>query len=139
MSWYFFGGFSAYLMLPSGRQSNHSGWDLIQGWSGEHWMAKSSAISSPSARAAATSRAIARAVGARTDARHRIGDIGGQQRLRELRGIGFGVELAKPAFDQALVRFRGGAERGFDECQALDQLERDVLLRRLLLDDILPP
>ena len=47
MSSYFFGGFSAYLIVPSGRQSNHSGCSLIQGWSGEHWMAKSSAISRP--------------------------------------------------------------------------------------------
>jgi hypothetical protein len=47
MSSYFFGGFSANLIVPSGRQSNHSGCSLIHGWSGEHWMAKSSAISSP--------------------------------------------------------------------------------------------
>ncbi len=56
MSSYFFGGFSAYLIVPSGRQSNHSGCCLIQGWSGEHWMAKSSAISRPCACAAATRR-----------------------------------------------------------------------------------
>ncbi len=41
MSSYFFGGFSANLIVPSGRQSNHSGCSLIHGWSGEHWMAKS--------------------------------------------------------------------------------------------------
>ena len=52
MSSYFFGGFSAYLIVPSGRQSNHSGCSLIQGWSGEHWIAKSIAISSPWSRAA---------------------------------------------------------------------------------------
>ena len=56
MSSYFFGGFSANLIEPSGRQSNHSGCCLIQGWSGEHWMAKSSAISSPCAWAASTRR-----------------------------------------------------------------------------------
>src|SRR5215203_7002373 len=56
MSSYFFGGFSANLIDPSGRQSNHSGCSLIQGWSGEHWIAKSSAISRPCACAASTSR-----------------------------------------------------------------------------------
>ena len=56
MSSYFFGGFSANLMLPSGRQSNHSGCSLIHGWSGEAFKAMSSAISSPCSRAAATSR-----------------------------------------------------------------------------------
>ena len=56
MSSYFLGGFSAYLMVPSGRQSNHSGCSLIHGWSGEHWIAKSSAISRPCAWAASTSR-----------------------------------------------------------------------------------
>ena len=44
-------------MVPSGRQSNHSGCSLIQGWSGEHWMAKSSAISRPCACAASTQAA----------------------------------------------------------------------------------
>ena len=39
MSSYFLGGFSAYLIEPSGRQSNHSGCSLIQGWSGAAWMA----------------------------------------------------------------------------------------------------
>ena len=56
MSSYFFGGFSAYLIVPSGRQSNHSGCSLIHGWSGEALSAMSSAISSPCSRAAATSR-----------------------------------------------------------------------------------
>ena len=50
MSSYFFGGFSAYLIEPSGRQLNHSGCSRSQGWSGEHWIAKSSAISSPFSR-----------------------------------------------------------------------------------------
>ena len=56
MSSYFFGGFSAYLIVPSGRQSNHSGCSLIHGWSGEALSAMSSAISSPCSRAAATRR-----------------------------------------------------------------------------------
>ena len=56
MSWYFFGGFSAYLSVPSGRRWNHSGCSFSHGWSGEHWIAKSSAISMPSSRARATSR-----------------------------------------------------------------------------------
>ena len=56
MSWYFFGGFSAYLIVPSGRWKNHSGCSRTQGWSGEHWMAKSSATSRPRARARATKR-----------------------------------------------------------------------------------
>src|SRR6266542_4161983 len=56
MSWYFFGGFSAYLMLPSGRWKNHSGCSRTQRWSGEHWIAKSSATSSPSRCAASTNR-----------------------------------------------------------------------------------
>ena len=34
MSWYFFGGFSAYAMVPSGRVVNHSGCSVTHGWSG---------------------------------------------------------------------------------------------------------
>ena len=59
MSWYFLGGFSAYLRVPSGRCSNHSGCSVSQGWSAEHWMAKSRAMSSPSRRASATMRSKA--------------------------------------------------------------------------------
>src|SRR6478609_1188989 len=55
MSWYFFGGFSAYFSVPSGRRWNHSGCSFSHGWSGEHWIAKSSAISIPSFFASATS------------------------------------------------------------------------------------
>ena len=47
MSWYFFGGFSAYAIVPSGRWWNHSGCFCTQGWSGEHCSAKSSATSRP--------------------------------------------------------------------------------------------
>ena len=47
MSWYFFGGFSAYAMVPSGRTVNHSGCSATHGWSGAHWSAKSSATSMP--------------------------------------------------------------------------------------------
>lgn len=54
MSWYFFGGFSAYAIVPSARWRNHSGCFSTQGWSGEHWSAKSSAISRSSSRARAT-------------------------------------------------------------------------------------
>ena len=56
MSWYFLGGFSAYWMLPSARFLNHSGCSPIQGWSGAHWKAMSSAMSMSSPRAAATRR-----------------------------------------------------------------------------------
>ena len=55
MSWYFLGGFSAYLSVPSGRRLNHSGCSFSHGWSGEHWIAKSSAISIAEPLAAATS------------------------------------------------------------------------------------
>ena len=55
MSWYFFGGFSAYLSVPSGRRWNHSGCSLSHGWSGEQLIAKSSAMSMPCSAAAATS------------------------------------------------------------------------------------
>src|SRR3954451_13760825 len=55
MSWYFLGGFSAYLSVPSGRRLNHSGCSFNHGWSGEHWIAKSSAISIPCSFASATS------------------------------------------------------------------------------------
>jgi hypothetical protein len=34
MSWYFFGGFSAYAMVPSARVVNHSGCSVTHGWSG---------------------------------------------------------------------------------------------------------
>ena len=34
MSWYFFGGFSAYAIVPSGRVVNHSGCSVTHGWSG---------------------------------------------------------------------------------------------------------
>src|SRR5659263_706299 len=54
MSWYFFGGFSAYAMLPSTRVVNHSGWAVTHGWSGEHCSARSRATSRPSSRARAT-------------------------------------------------------------------------------------
>ena len=57
MSWYFLGGFSAYLIVPSGRTENHSGCSRTYGWSGEHCSATSSAISSPAARADSTKRA----------------------------------------------------------------------------------
>src|SRR5665648_1284211 len=56
MSWYFFGGFSAYAMLPSTRVVNHSGWAVTQGWSGEHCRARSRATSRPSSRARATKK-----------------------------------------------------------------------------------
>ncbi|CFP65603.1 Uncharacterised protein [Bordetella pertussis] len=51
------GGFSACRIEPSARCSNQSGWRCSQGWSGEHWIAKSSATSMPCAAAACTSRA----------------------------------------------------------------------------------
>ena len=54
MSWYFFGGFSAYWMVPSGRMMNQSGCSVTQGWSGEHWKAMSSASSMPLSRVAET-------------------------------------------------------------------------------------
>ena len=47
MSWYFFGGFSAYLIVPSGECRNHSGWARTCGWSGAAWMARSIASSMP--------------------------------------------------------------------------------------------
>ncbi len=46
-SWYFLGGFSAYCTVPSGRQLNHWGCSFTYGWSWEHWIAKSIAISIP--------------------------------------------------------------------------------------------
>src|SRR5438477_3869188 len=52
--------FSAYLSVPSGRRWNHSGCSFSHGWSGEHWIAKSSAISIPTSRARATSRSKSR-------------------------------------------------------------------------------
>ena len=50
MSWYFFGGFSAYAIVPSARVVNHSGCSVTQGWSGEHCSAMSSATSRPMPR-----------------------------------------------------------------------------------------
>ena len=47
MSWYFFGGFSAYAMVPSARVVNHSGCAVAHGWSGAACRAKSSATSRP--------------------------------------------------------------------------------------------
>lgn len=41
-------------MDPSERWWNHSGCSVTQGWSGEHWRAKSSAISIRRVRAVAT-------------------------------------------------------------------------------------
>ena len=57
MSWYFLGGFSAYFSVPSGRWRNHSGCSLSHGWSGEHWMARSSAMSMPVLRGGGAQRA----------------------------------------------------------------------------------
>ena len=54
MSWYFFGGFSAYAIVPSARVVNHSGCSRAHGWSGAHCSAKSSATSMPSSRVRAT-------------------------------------------------------------------------------------
>src|ERR1700693_5921643 len=54
MSWYFFGGFSAYAMVPSGSTVNQSGCSVTHGWSGAHCSARSSATSNPCSRAAAT-------------------------------------------------------------------------------------
>src|ERR1700733_2654203 len=62
MSWYFFGGFSAYWIEPSGRMTNQSGCSATQGWSGEHWKAMSSASSIPRLRVAATSELKSRRV-----------------------------------------------------------------------------
>ena len=47
MSWYFFGGFSAYWIVPSGRWANHVGCSVTHGWSGVHWKAMSRASSMP--------------------------------------------------------------------------------------------
>ena len=54
MSWYFFGGFSAYATVPSGRIVNHSGCSVTHGWSGAHCSARSRATSRPSSCARAT-------------------------------------------------------------------------------------
>src|ERR1700674_4346831 len=56
MSWYSLGGFSAYLIEPSGRWRNHCGCSRTHGWSGEHWIAKSSATSIPRRLAAELKR-----------------------------------------------------------------------------------
>ena len=53
MSWYFLGGFSAYLSVPSGRRKNQSGCSFSHGWSGEQLIARSSAMSMSSSAAAA--------------------------------------------------------------------------------------
>ena len=55
MSWYFFGGFSAYWIVPSGRWANHSGCSVTHGWSGVHWKAMSRASSMPRSRHAEAS------------------------------------------------------------------------------------
>ena len=54
MSWYFFGGFSAYAIEPSGRVVNHSGCSATHGWSGAACRARSRATSMPSSRVRAT-------------------------------------------------------------------------------------
>lgn len=54
MSWYFFGGFSAYAIEPSARLLNHSGCCFTHGWSGEALSARSRATSSPRLFALAT-------------------------------------------------------------------------------------
>src|SRR5664279_3405612 len=54
MSWYFFGGFSEYAIVPSARVVNHCGCSVTHGWSGEAFNARSSAISSPRLLAVAT-------------------------------------------------------------------------------------
>ena len=51
MSWYFFGGFSAYAMVPSASTVKNSGCSLAHGWSGAACSAKSRAISRPSSLA----------------------------------------------------------------------------------------
>ncbi len=54
MSWYFFGGFSAYAIEPSAALVNHSGCSATHGWSGAHCSARSSATSRPSSPALRT-------------------------------------------------------------------------------------
>ena len=54
MSWYFFGGFSAYAIVPSARTVNHSGCSSTHGWSGAACSARSMATSMPSSRVRAT-------------------------------------------------------------------------------------
>ena len=51
MSWYYFGGFSAYAIEPSARTENHFGCSLTHGWSGDACRARSIETSRPSARA----------------------------------------------------------------------------------------
>src|SRR3954454_22910278 len=47
MSWYFLGGFSAYLSVPSGRCWNHSGCSVSHGWSADAFSARSKQTSMP--------------------------------------------------------------------------------------------
>jgi hypothetical protein len=54
MSWYFFGGFSAYAIVPSGFVVNHSGCSATHGWSGAACRARSIATSMPSSPVRAT-------------------------------------------------------------------------------------
>src|ERR1700712_903585 len=54
MSWYFFGGFSAYAIVPSGLVVNHSGCEVTHGWSGAACRARSRATSMPSSRVRST-------------------------------------------------------------------------------------
>src|SRR5215471_14504981 len=57
MSWYFFGGFSAYAIDPSARVVNHSGCSFTQGWSGDACSARSIATSRPKLAARDTNAA----------------------------------------------------------------------------------
>src|SRR5579875_3110925 len=57
MSWYLFGGFSAYAIDPSARVVNHAGCFFTQGWSGDAWRARSSATSRPRSLALDTNAA----------------------------------------------------------------------------------
>ena len=104
MSSYFLGGFSAYLIVPSGRQSNHSGCCLIQGWSGAAWIAKSSAISRPCSWAAATRRLKSSSTHRAPDGLRRVPPLGtdrvGAARIVGARGQAVVAALAVLAADR---------------------------------------
>src|SRR5919107_680845 len=104
MSWYFFGGFSAYAMVPSALVVNQSGCSFTHGWSGAHCRARSIATSSPLSRAAAMDRRQVQDVEAHL--RHGRDAVGrGGERAVHRRALGRGALRAR----EELVP--GGEER----------------------------
>ena len=128
MSWYFLGGFSAYLIVPSGRRWNHSGCSSSHGWSAEALSAMSRHTSMPCSRAVAHER---------LEVVHRaelgvdgvVAALGGADRVRHAGVVGAGDERVVAAL--AVLAADRVDRREVEDVEAVLGDRRDLLLDRL--------